>query len=91
MLAAKRVCRLVQRLPVEIGKSVFVLREMSGYPVYDYSYIILMQFLYEIGKVRGRAVARSGREVPRDLIPPRAVVRIFRRADKFEVSVAHLF
>ena len=48
-------------------------------------------FLDEIGKVIGRSVARSGREVTRDLIAPGAVERIFRRSHELKVSVAHLF
>ena len=81
----------VKRSAVKLVKAEFVLREMCGYPIQNHAYSVSMKLVYEIHKVFRRTEPRSNRVIPRYLIAPRTVERIFRNGHKFNVIITFGF
>ncbi len=90
MLATARIGVLVQRRAIEVGETVTVARKVRRHPIHEHADARLMQAIDEAHEVLRRAVPRGGREMPQDLIAPRAIERMLRHADQLDVRVAHV-
>ena len=90
MLVHHRVARFVTARPIKLIKAVLVLREVRAHPVDDDADAGLVALVHEIHKILRRTVARARRVVPRYLIAPRRVKRIFRNGQKLDVRVVHI-
>ncbi len=75
---------------VEVGETVFVGGEVRRHPIHDDADPATVQVVDEIHEVLRRPVTGSGREVPRDLVAPRAVERVLHDGHQLHVCKAHL-
>ena len=80
----------VERLTVELIKSVRVLREMRRHPVEYHADSQRVEPVYEILEIVWRAVARGRRVITADLIAPRAVERVLHYRQQLDVGISHL-
>ena len=76
---------------VELAESHRILREVCRHPVQNNTDACLMKHVYHFPEVVRCAVSGGRCEIAGDLIPPRAVERVFRQRHKFNVGVGHLF
>ncbi len=90
MLPLARVGVFIAGRPVEPGKPAFILRKMSRDPIHNHADPGLMALFHKAHEILRGAVARGGGEIPRHLIPPRAVVGIFGHRHQLHMGVAHL-
>jgi hypothetical protein len=88
--AAARIGVLVQRRAVEARQREVVAREVRRHPVEDHADAVLVHAVDERAEVVGRAVARRGREVARDLVAPGAGERVRHHGHQLDVRVAHV-
>ena len=80
----------IQRRPIKMLQPEAVLREMRRDPVEYDTDAVGVHRVHKIAEVVRRAVARGGAEIPRNLIAPRPVERVFAYADKLHMRVAHV-
>ena len=90
LLAATRVGVLVEGGAVEAGERPLVLREVGRDPVDDDAEAASVQLVDEEAELVGRAEARRGRVVRRDLVAPRAAERVLRDGQQLHVREAGL-
>jgi hypothetical protein len=90
LLAAARICVLVQRCAVEPGQRPFVFREVRGHPVDDHADARLMQVVDQEPELVGIAEPRGRREVRRHLVAPGAAERVLRDGQELDVREAEL-
>ena len=88
--ALPRILVLVQRRPVEARQRVRVGREVRRYPIENHADAARVQRLDERAELVRVAVPRRGREVPRDLVPPRAAEGMFRDRQQLDMREAHV-
>ena len=88
MLAHERVGIFIQTTAVELVKPVLVFGKMRGNPVEYNAQTLFMTAVDKIHKIVRSTEPRSNREIPRNLIAPTAVERIFGYGHKLDVSVA---
>ena len=74
---------------VELVKAVFVLGKMRGHPVENDAYPVFMELVHQPHEFMRRAETGGNAEIPRDLIAPAAVERIFRHGHEFHVRIPH--
>src|SRR6266498_5375133 len=90
MRAAARVLVLVERGAVEARECPLVAREMGGHPVEDDADSLLVQLVDERPEVVGIAETCGRREVARDLVAPRAAVRVLHHRQQLDVREAEI-
>ena len=90
VLALSRVRVFIERLTVEVGKSVGILREVGRNPVEDDTDPFFVEVVHKVHELFWSAVTGSRRVVAGNLIAPGTVVWMFRNSHEFYVGVAHL-
>ena len=90
VLAARGVRVLVERRAVEARQREGVLREVRRHPVDDHADARLVQLVDEVAEAVGVAEPRRGREVGRDLVAPRAAVRVLHDRQELHVGEAEV-
>ena len=73
MPSLARVAVLVEAGAVKLSQAVGVARKVRGHPIENHADGVAVAIVDEISKVLGHTKARTRREIPRSLIPPRAV------------------
>ena len=76
MNALARVSVLEQMRAIEVGQPMPIGRKVRRNPIQDHADAMLMQVIDQIHEILRRTVTRSGREVTRCLISPRAKERM---------------
>ena len=90
VLALSGVRVLVEGFSVEVRQSVGVLGEMRGHPIQNHTDSMAVEVVDKVHEVGRGAVAGGGGKIPRHLIPPGAVERIFGDRHKLYMRVTHL-
>ena len=90
VLLAVKALVFVKRLSIKFVKTVCILCKVRGDPVKDNADACLVHGIYKRHKILRTAVARRGRVIAADLIPPRAIIGIFADGHQFHVRVPHL-
>ena len=90
VLAFARIRVFVQCGPVELRKTVRVLRKMRGHPVDQHADAVRVAGFDETHEAFRRAEACGGREHAQRLIAPRPVERMLRHRQQFDVGEAQI-
>ena len=62
---------------------------MRGDPVHDHADAVLMQLVDKAHKIMRRTEPRSDRIIPRDLVSPGTVIRIFAERHELHMRIMH--
>ena len=81
---------LIKRRPVKKPQSVGVLCEMRRYPVQYNAYAAAVECVDKRLQPIRVAVAGGGAVIPRGLVAPAVVKRIFAKRHKLNMGIAHL-
>ena len=90
LLAAPRVRVFVKRRAVEPAKAMRIPREVSGHPIQDYTNACTVACVHQRFELLRRPIARGDGIIPRDLIPPAVIQRIFAQGHQLHMRVAHV-
>jgi hypothetical protein len=90
MMAEPWVGMVVEVRAVELGKSMRIVRKVSGSPVHEHTDSGLMGRIDEGHKVFGGSVPAVHCEVAGGLIAPGSIKRVLGNWQQFDVGIAHI-
>ena len=91
VLAFSRIRVFIERLTVEVGKSVGILREVGRNPVEDDTDSLFMEVVHKVHEFLRGTVAGGWSIIAGNLIAPGTVIRMLRDSHELYMGVAHLF